>query len=110
MAVETRSGVLACGLSRRNRPRRMPLSRASGVLRPTAVLPRAATCCHVLSQVKEKMHEMHERLRQELYDEMDDKTKKMVCDRGGAGRGCWRGARGIGIGTWMRGMKTGEKH
>ncbi|GIL94621.1 hypothetical protein Vretimale_862, partial [Volvox reticuliferus] len=32
--------------------------------------------------VKEKMREMHDRLRQELYDEMDDKTKKMVAEHG----------------------------
>ncbi|GIL46017.1 hypothetical protein Vafri_3111 [Volvox africanus] len=32
--------------------------------------------------VKEKMREMHDRLRQELYEEMDDKTKKMVAEHG----------------------------
>ncbi|KAG2497330.1 hypothetical protein HYH03_004494 [Edaphochlamys debaryana] len=32
--------------------------------------------------VKEKMAQMHDRLRQELYDEMDDKTKAMVAQHG----------------------------
>ncbi|GLC41118.1 hypothetical protein PLESTB_001793400 [Pleodorina starrii] len=32
--------------------------------------------------VKQKMREMHDRLRQELYDELDDKTKKMVAEHG----------------------------
>ncbi|GIL94622.1 hypothetical protein Vretimale_862 [Volvox reticuliferus] len=50
--------------------------------------------------VKEKMREMHDRLRQELYDEMDDKTKKMVRV------GCECTGQAQGLGSWGRELRA----